>query len=195
MTQGFWWPQIQKDATEYVRKCERCQKHAPLIHQLAGHLDPISSPWPFVQWALDILGPFPWVTGNRRFVLVAIDYFTKWVEAEAFANIRDLDFKKFMWKSIVTRFRVPDSLIFDNGLQFDNRVFREFYSDLRIKNRYSTPAYPQSNGQAETINKTIVNGLKKRLDGAKGKWAEELLSVLWAYQTMPGDLQEKLRFL
>ena len=176
---------MQKDATEYVRKYERCQKHAPLIHQLAGHLDLISSPWPFAQWGLDILGPFPWVTGNRRFVLVAIDYFTKWVEAEAFANIRDLDFKKFMWKSIVTRFRVPDSLISDNGLQFDNRVFREFYSDLRIKNRYSTPAYPQSNGQAETINKTIVNGLKKRLGSAKGKWAEKLPSVLWAYQTMP----------
>ena len=106
-----------------------------------------------------------------------------------------MDVKKFVWKNIVTRFGVSNSLIFDNGLQFDNRVFREFYSDLRIKNRYSTPAYPQSNGQAETINKTIVNGLKKRLGGAKGKWAEELLSVLWAYQTMPGDLQEKLRFL
>jgi len=70
-------------------------------------------------------------------------------------------------------------------LQFDSRAFREFCSDLDIKNRYSTPAYPQSNGQAKATNKAIVNGLKKRLDGAKGRWAKELPNVLWAYQTTP----------
>ena len=116
MTQGFWLPQMQKDVAEYVRKCKRCQKHTPLIHQPAGHLNPISNPWPSGQWGLDILGPFPRATGNQRFVLVAVDYFTKWAEAEALANVRDVDVKKFVWKNIVTRFRVPDSLIFDNGL-------------------------------------------------------------------------------
>ena len=120
----------------------------PLIHQPAGHLNPVSSPWPFAQWGLDILGPFPRAPGNRRFVLVAVDYFTKWVEAEALANIRDVDVKKFVWKNIFTRFGVPDSLISDNGLQFDSRAFREFCGNLGVKNRYSTPAYPQSNGQA-----------------------------------------------
>ena len=134
------------DAVKYVRKYEWCQKHAPLIHQLAGHLNLISSPWPFAQWRLDIISPFPRATGNRRFVLVAVDYFTKWAEAEALANIRNVDVKKFMWKNIVIRFGVPDSLISDNGLQFDSRVFRKFCSDLGIKNRYSTPAYPQGNG-------------------------------------------------
>jgi len=116
MTQGFCWPQMQKVAVEYVWKCERCQKHAPLIHQPAGHLNPVSSAWPFAQWGLDILGLFPWATGNRRFVLVVIDYFTKSVEAEALANIRDVYVKKFMWRNIVMRFGVPDSLISDNGL-------------------------------------------------------------------------------
>ena len=87
MTQGFWWPQMQKDAAEYVHKCEQCQKHAPLIHQLASHLNLVNSPWPFAQLGLDILGPFPQATGNRRFVLVAVDYFTKWAEAEALADI------------------------------------------------------------------------------------------------------------
>ena len=81
-----------------------------------------------------------------------------------------MDVKKFMWKNIVTRFGVPNFLISDNGLQFDSRAFREFCSDLGIKNKYSTPVYPQSNGQAKAVNKIIVNGLKKRLDGAKGKW-------------------------
>ena len=92
------------------------------------------------------------------------------MEADALANIQDMDVKKFMWKNIVTRFRVPNFLIFDNGLQFDSRAFREFCSDLGIKNKYFTLVYPQSNGQAKAVNKIIVNGLKKRLDGAKGKW-------------------------
>ena len=92
------------------------------------------------------------------------------MEADALANIRDMAVKKFMWKNIVTRFGVPNFLIFDNGLQFDSRAFREFCSDLGIKNKYFTLVYPQSNGQAKAVNKIIVNGLKKRLDGAKGKW-------------------------
>ena len=142
-------------------------KTCPLIHQPAGHLNPISSPWPFAQWGLDILGPFPQAIGNQRFVLVAVDYFTKWAEAEALANIRDVDVKKFVWKNIVTRFGVPNTLISDNGMQFDSRAFRDFCQDLGIMNRYSTPAYPQSNGQAEAVNKTILSGLKKRLDDAK----------------------------
>ena len=65
---------------------------------------------------LDILGPFPRVTGNRRFVVVAVDYFTKWAETEALANIQDVDVKKFIWKNLITRFGVPDSLICYNGL-------------------------------------------------------------------------------
>ena len=112
--------------------------------------------------------------------MVAVDYFTKWAEAEALANIRDVDVKKFMWKNIVTRFGILDSLISDNRLQFDSKAFREFCCDLGIRNRYSTPAYPQCNGQAEATNKAIKNGLKKMLDGTKGKRAEELPNVLWA---------------
>nr|XP_023924870.1 uncharacterized protein LOC112036287 [Quercus suber] len=155
MTQGFWWPKMQRGAAEYVLK-----------------------------W-LDILGPFSRATGNRRFVIVAVDYFTKWAEAEALANIRDTDVKRFVWKNIVTRFGVPESLISDNGLQFDSKAFRIFCKDLGIKNKYSTLAYPQSNGLAEATNKVILNGLKRRLDGAKGGWAKELPNVLWAYRTTP----------
>ena len=153
MTQGFWWPRMRNDAVEYVRKCEQCKKHAHLIHQPTGHLNPISSPWPFTQWGLDILGPFPRATGNRRFVLVAVDYFIKWAEAKALANIQDVDVKKFVWKNIVTRFGVPNTLISDNGLQFDSKAFRDFCHDLGIMSKYSTPAYPQSNGQAKPLTR------------------------------------------
>ena len=112
-----------------------------------------------------------------------MDYFTKWAEAKVLANIRDVDVKKFVWRNIVTRFGVPESLVSDNKLQFDSKAFREFCGSLVIINRYSTPAYPQSNSQVEATNKAVVNGLKKRLESANGRWAEELPSVLWAYQT------------
>ena len=97
-------------------------------------------------------------------------------------------------EELVTRFGVPYALISDNGLQFDSKAFKKYCSDLGIKNRYSTPIYPQGNGQAKTINKVIVNGLKKRLDDTKGKWIEELPHVLWTYRTTPRKSTGKTPF-
>ena len=85
------------------------------------------------------------------------------------ANIRDVDAQKFIWKNIITCFGTPRTFISDNGLQFDSKSFREYCREFGTINRYSTPAYPQGNGQVEAVNKVIVNGLKKRLDEAKGR--------------------------
>ena len=81
------------------------------------------------------------------------------------------------------RFRIPQSIVTDNRPQFNSRVYKNFYNELIIKNLYSTPRYPQSNGQAEASNKTLLSTLKKCLHSAKGKWVEELPGVLWAYRT------------
>ena len=86
----------------------------------------MSSPWPFAQWGLDIVGSFPKAVGNKRYLLVCTNYFIKWVEVEPLANIRDVDAKRFVWKNIVTRFEIPHTLILDNGLQFDSKVFRRY---------------------------------------------------------------------
>ena len=96
-----------------------------------------------------------------------------------------MDTKRFIWKSIVTRFGIPRTLISDDDLQFDSKAFRRYFCDLGITNRYSTLAYPQANGRAKAVNKVIVSGLKKRLDDVKGKWVEELSYVLWTYRTTP----------
>ena len=137
---------MQKEAQECVKKCDQCQRFSPNIHQLGGVLNPLSSPWPFAQWGLDIVEPFPKVADNKRWLLVGMDYFTKWFEVEPLANIRDVDAKRFLWKNIVTQFGIPYALISDNGLQFDSKAFRRYYCDLGIKSRYSTPVYPQGNG-------------------------------------------------
>ena len=160
---------MQKEEKEYVKKCDQCQRYAPNIHQPGWVLNPLSSPWPFAQWGLDIVSPFPKAVGNKRYLLVSTDYFTKWVEAEPLENVRDVDAKKFVWKNIVTRFGVPRIPISDNGLQFDRKSFIRYCCDLGIMNRYATSAYPQGNEQVEAVNKVIVSGLKKRLDDAKGK--------------------------
>ena len=88
-----------------------------------------------------------------------------------------------MWKNIFCRFVIPQSIVTDNGSQFDNKVYKNFCHELKIKNLYSTLRYPQSNGQAKASNKTLFTALKKRLHSAKGKWVEKLPGVLWAYRT------------
>uniref|UniRef100_A0A2N9HIM2 Uncharacterized protein n=1 Tax=Fagus sylvatica TaxID=28930 RepID=A0A2N9HIM2_FAGSY len=183
--QGYWWPYMQKDAAQYVKRCEKCQLFAPAIHKPASQLNPISSPWPFAQWGLDLVGPLPRATGNRQWLIVATDYFTKWVEAEPLARITDSESRKFVWKNIITRFGIPRCFVSDNGTQFDSGPFKKYCSDFGIRNHFSSPAYPQGNGQAESSNKVILSGIKKKLEEAKGRWVEELPTVLWTFRTTP----------
>ena len=129
------------------------------------------------------MGPLPLGKRQMKFLLVAIDYFTKWVEAEALATITEAKVQNFVWKNIVCRFGIPRMIISDNGRQFDSHGFRLFCLSLGIKNKYSSPGHPQANGQTEVTNRTLLKIIKSRLMGAKGAWPEELPSVLWAYRT------------
>ena len=129
------------------------------------------------------MGPFPIGTKQAKFLVVAIDYFTKLVEAEPLAIISEKNVKNFVWKAVIYRFGIPRVLISDNGKQFDNGPFREMCSQLNIKNHYSSPRHSQANGQVEVTNRTLLTQFKTRLEGAKSMWVEELPSVLWAYRT------------
>ena len=143
----------------------------------------MTAPWPFAQWGLDIMGPFPTVVRQLKFLVVGIDYFTKWVEAEALATITEKNIRSFVWRCIICRFGIPRVLVSDNGRQFDNGHFRDFCSQLGIKNHYSSPAHPQANGQVEVTNRSLLKIIKTRLEGTKSIWPEELPSILWAYRT------------
>lgn len=168
----------------FVRSCEKCQQFKPIIRTPAEDLQPLTSPWPFAQWGLDIIGPLPMATGKRKFLLMGTDYFTKWIEAEPLTKITESNVEKFVWQNIITRFGVPYCIISDNGAQFGPK-FEAFCAQHGIRNYYSTPAYPQSNGQAEASNKTILKGIKRRLEKKKGNWPDELPIVLWAFRTTP----------
>nr|KYP72882.1 Gypsy retrotransposon integrase-like protein 1 [Cajanus cajan] len=115
---GYYWPTLKTDCADYVKKCIQCQKHVNLIHASATELHSISSPWSFALWGVDILGLFPLAKGQCKFLIVAVDYFTKWIEAEPLTSITAVNVQKFMWKNIITQFGIPHALISDNGLQF-----------------------------------------------------------------------------
>lgn len=117
--------------------------------------------------------------------MVAVDYFTKWVEAEPLATITGNNILKFVWKNIVCRYGVPKMIISDNGKQFANDPFRAWCEELHIEQRFTSVAHPQANGQTEVTNRIILQGLKTRLGRAKGNWVEELPNVLWSYRTTP----------
>ena len=139
---------MRADAANYIKKCDHFQRLAPILKSPVQDLISISSPWPFAQWGIDIVGSLPIAPAQKKLLLVTTDYFNKWVEAEAFSSIKDRDVTQFIWKNIVCRFGIPRSIVSDNGSQFDNRVYRNFYHELKIKNMNSTPWYPQSNGLA-----------------------------------------------
>ena len=124
------------------------------------------------------MGPFPLRKKQFRFLIVAIDYFIKWVEAEPMKMITEAKVTSFVWKNIMTKFGVPCVIILDNRKQFDNPKFRKFCQDLGVKNHYFSPRHPQANGQTEVMNKSLLKIIKTQLEGAKGAWPEELPNVL-----------------
>nr|KYP50147.1 Pol polyprotein [Cajanus cajan] len=110
---------------------------------------------------MDILGPFPPAKGQLKFLLVAVDYFTKWIEACPLAKITTENVRKFTWKNIVCRFGIPHTIVTDNGRQFVAGEFEDFLRELGIKHFPTSVEHPQTNGQAEAANKVILRELKK----------------------------------
>ena len=126
------------------------------------------------------MGPFPMALRQLKFLVVGIVYFTKWVEAEPLATITEKSIRNFVWRNIICKYGISRVFVSDNGKQFDNSAFRDFCSELGIRNHYSSLAHPQANGQVEVTNRTLLKIIKTRLEGAKGIWPDELPSVLWA---------------
>ncbi|XP_065012910.1 uncharacterized protein LOC135641476 [Musa acuminata AAA Group] len=120
-----------------------------------------------------------------KYIIVGVDYFTKWVEAEPLATITEQQIEKFVWRNLVTRFGLPKTIITDNGPQFASGKFREFCESHGIQLRFSSVAYPQTNRLAEVTNRSILDELKRRVSEARSAWTDELPSVLWSLRTTP----------
>ena len=114
---------------------------------------------------------------------MAIYYFTKWVEREVFASITSVKIKEFIYKNIVCWYGVSHTIVFDNGTQFYYNEFKEFCDDLQIKKVFSSVGRCQANRQVKVVSKEIKHNFKTMLENLKGRWADNLLEVLWVYRT------------
>ncbi|GJX78575.1 reverse transcriptase domain-containing protein [Tanacetum coccineum] len=181
---GYYWPTMHKDARTLIRACQDCQVHKPVSRNPQQKLTPITSPWPFYKWGIDIAGPFPEGPGKVKFLIVAIDYFTKCIEAKPVATITGNQIKKFAWENIVCRFGLPGEIISDNGKQFKGNLFKDWCEKLCIRQHFASVKHPQTNGMVERANHSLGEGIKARLDARSKNWMEELSHVLWAHRTM-----------
>jgi hypothetical protein len=173
--QGFYWPAIICSANRVTRSCEACQNCSPRSGSPSQFTKLIAHTWPLQRWGLDIVGPLPTAQGNLKFTFVAVEYFTKWIEARAVSTITSKTAQKFFWQNIVCRLGVPSELTVDNGKQFDSQDFRDFCFSIGTKPVFASVYHPQSNDVVEHANGKIFTAIKKRLlDDKKGKWADQL---------------------
>jgi hypothetical protein len=131
------------------------------------------------RWGLDLLGPLPPAQGNLRYVVVAVEYFSKWIEAKPLATITSVTVQNFFWQNIVYRFGVPKAITVDNGTQFDAEAFKEFCDQIGTKIHFASVRHPESNGLVERANGIIMTGIMKLIfNQHRGKWPDELIKVV-----------------
>ncbi|XP_035838063.1 uncharacterized protein LOC110926798 [Helianthus annuus] len=158
------------DALKELRKCDSSQRHSPKTLRPKNDLIPVSTAWPFQQWGIDMVGPFPEAPGAVKFIIVAVDYFTKWVEAKALASTTAMMVRKFIWEHIICRFGLPLKIVTDNGTNFASDDLQKWMKEMKIEHTFSSVAHPQGNGQVESVNKSIVDGIKARLGTKRRGW-------------------------
>ncbi|GJT31361.1 reverse transcriptase domain-containing protein [Tanacetum coccineum] len=158
---GYYWPTMHRDTRDMIRTYNDCQIHRPVPRNPQQPLTPITALWPFYKWGINIAGPFPEGPGKVKFLIVSMDYFTKWIEAKAVATITGNQVKKFV----------------DNP-------FKDWCEKLNITQRFASVKHPQSNGLVERANRSLGEGIKARLGEGNKNWIEELPHVLWAHRTM-----------
>jgi hypothetical protein len=134
---------------------------------------------------LDILGPLPPAQGNLKYVVVVVEYFSKWIEAKPLATITLATVQKFFWQNIVCRFGVPKAITVDNGTQFDAKTFKTFCRQIGTKIHFASVRHPESNGLVERANGIIITRIMKSIfNQPKGKWTDELVKVVWNDNTV-----------
>ncbi|GKA87658.1 reverse transcriptase domain-containing protein [Tanacetum coccineum] len=156
-----------------VRKAIRQGYYWPTMHEDAKE-----------EWGMDILRPLPPARGGAKFVIVAIDYFTKWIEAKPLVKITGKEVIRFVMDSIICRFGLPRIIVTDNGAQLVNDTFKSWRGRFEIQQMNTAVAHPQANGLVERANRSLMEGIKTRLGREKARWVDELPNVLWAHRTL-----------
>ncbi|GJW20148.1 reverse transcriptase domain-containing protein [Tanacetum coccineum] len=178
---GFFWPTIYKDAYEFVKTCDACQKQGKISQRDEMPQNAIQVCEIFDLWGIDFMGPFPSSRGNK-YILVAVDYLSKWVEAKALPTNDARVVVKFL-KSLFSRFGAPRAIISDRGTHFCNDKFDKVMSKYGVTHRLSTPYHPQTSGQVEVTNRGLKRILERTVGENRTSWSDKLDDALWAFRT------------
>ncbi|GJV69487.1 reverse transcriptase domain-containing protein [Tanacetum coccineum] len=178
---GFFWPTIYKDAYEFVKSCDACQRQGKISQRDEMPQNAIQVCEIFDLWGIDFMGPFSSSRGNK-YILVAVDYLSKWVEAKALPTNDARVVVKFL-KSLFSRFGAPRAIISDRGTHFCNDKFDKVMSKYGVTHRLSTPYHPQTSGQVEVTNRGLKRILERTVGENRASWSDKLDDALWAFRT------------
>ncbi|XP_048132952.1 uncharacterized protein LOC125314539, partial [Rhodamnia argentea] len=179
----YYWMTIESDCNQHVRSCHQCRVYGDKINASPIELHQMSEPRPFCMWGIDMIGPInPKASNGHRFILVAIDYFTKWIEANSYANVTANNVAKFIKRDIISRYGVPRAIITDNGSNPNNKVVDQLLEQFKVRHLNSSPYRPQMNGAVEAANKNIKKILAKTAEKYRDRH-ERLPYALIAYRT------------
>ena len=179
---GFFWPTIHKDCFEFCKRCDMCQRSGNLGSRNQMPLYNIFVCELFDVWGIDFMGPFPPSNGNQ-YILVCVDYLSKWVEAIPTKTDDAKTVVKHVKKNILNRYGMPKAIISDRGTHFCNRTLKGLLDKFHITHKVSTAYHPQTNGQAESMNKEIKGVLEKIVRPDRKDWSDRLDDALWAIRT------------
>ncbi|GJW79589.1 reverse transcriptase domain-containing protein [Tanacetum coccineum] len=178
---GFFWPTIYKDAHELVKNCDSCQRQGKISQRDEMPQNSIQVCEIFDVWGIDFMGPFPSSKGNK-YILVAVDYLSKWVEAKALPTNDARVVCKFL-KSLFARFGAPRAIISDRGTHFCNDQFAKVMLKYGVTHRLSTAYHPQTSGQVEVSNRGLKRILERTVGENRASWSDKLDDALWAFRT------------
>lgn len=153
---------MEVDCFRHVQTCHKCQIYADRIHVPLVSLNGISSLWPFAMWGIDVISCIePTALNEHRFILVVIDYFTKWVEAASYTNVTKQVVARFLKHDIICRYGIPNKIITDNGSNLNNKMMKELCQSFKIEHHNSSPYRPKMNETVEAANKNIKKIVQK----------------------------------
>ena len=176
----YYWPQMYENIREYAKSCDVCQRRGKPQNDQELHPIPVHSP--FYQVGIDFVGPLPKTKNENRYIIVAMDYLTKWPEAKAVPRATAEETEKFIYEDIICRHGCPSRILTDRGTHFNNQVIERLTKRFQIKHLLSTPYHPQTNGLVERFNRTLCESLAKLVDKVE-TWDEYVQPVLFAYRT------------
>ncbi|KAI3716043.1 hypothetical protein L6452_23087 [Arctium lappa] len=179
---GFYWPSMFKDVDAFVKSCDRCQRTGNISRRHEMPLNFILEVELFYVWGIDFMGPFPSSRSNK-YILVAVDYVSKWVEAIAAPTNDARVVSKFFKRLIFPRFGVPRIVISDGGRHFIESKFEALLKKYGVQHRVGLAYHPQTSGQVEISNREIKTILEKTVASSRVNWSLKLDDALWAYRT------------